>query len=592
MINISSQRLMHLPQERLDAQVKIAQQTIPVAFLELPVGTIINANVIENKNKFITEIYSNYGKLTVKTNLDLQKNTQITLQISRVSPQLRLIIKKINNVPISTLNLSTNLNKIINTAIESSIKIQNSSQSDKSDAIQARERSSTTPINLGVGATFNAILLRPITEIPSTQGIQSEQDRNSPNIITKYNESKHNLVSSIPQNPVSSVAKTETANNELITNEVTTDKTIGIYSETLMSAKRVLQQTWVKIQKISEIKLDGTYKRIIKEPESTQSSKLENITLLTPGTRFKLKFLGVEKTKTKDLPHTENIPKTFNGIVIATTPTGQPIINSPLGMMAIETTASLYLGQKLRLEIINKQISTSTTNSAISRFETIFQSREWTNLADALHQLDQVTSKNDHKLITPLLPQPNRQLTSNILFFLNALKSGDIYSWLGNAATSMLGQIKPDLLSQLNEDFGLLGRAAMEPQVNDWRTAMIPIFTAMGLEQFRMHTRHHKEESDDEELDDGTRFIIDVSLSQLGRLQLDGLVRRKGRQLDLVIRSDNSLSKKINKDITNIFTNFTKSFDVIGNIIFHADQTFIEIALPQLTDYLNKDVTT
>jgi hypothetical protein len=191
------------------------------------------------------------------------------------------------------------------------------------------------------------------------------------------------------------------------------------------------------------------------------------------------------------------------------------------------------------------------------------------------------------KLITSTLPQANSQLTSNTLFFLNALKGGDIRSWLGNTTASILDQIKPELLIQLNEDFALLGRAVMEPQLNDWRSALIPFFTAMGLEQFQMHTQQHAAGGQDKEQKDCSRFIIDILLSKLGRFQIDGLVRAKGKRLDLVLRSEDTLPQQMRRDINNIFTNFTVTADVIGQIIFQADQPFVEVLMPQLADHPN-----
>ena len=52
-----------------------------------------------------------------------------------------------------------------------------------------------------------------------------------------------------------------------------------------------------------------------------------------------------------------------------------------------------------------------------------------------------------------------------------------------------------------------------------------------------MLTRRH--ESDDEEGGDQecTRFVIDVDLSKIGRLQLDGMLRNKGKHMDLIVRN-------------------------------------------------------
>jgi hypothetical protein len=276
--------------------------------------------------------------------------------------------------------------------------------------------------------------------------------------------------------------------------------------------------------------------------------------------------------------------------VVATTPSGQPIMQTPLGMMAFDTRVPLLPGQILKLEIFPSQTQVPTITSAETRFESMFQSRDWPNLKEAIGEIAQASPAIAQKLIWSTLPQPNTQLTSNTLFFLNALKGGDIRSWMGHAGVSLLAQINPELFSQLEEDFAQLGRAVIEPQTNDWRTSLVPFSSGMGLEQFQMHTRGQFEKGDDGIENKCTRFIIDVSLSRLGRIQLDGFVRGKGKRLDLIVRSDSPLPKKMRRDISKVYIDFTEAVAVSGQITFQADQKFVEISMPQLTDHPNKGI--
>ena len=58
-----------------------------------------------------------------------------------------------------------------------------------------------------------------------------------------------------------------------------------------------------------------------------------------------------------------------------------------------------------------------------------------------------------------------------------------------------------------------------------------------------------------QEKSEDTRFVLEVDLSQLGELQLDGFVRTQPRevQFDMVIRSLLPLSKEIQQDILSIY---------------------------------------
>ena len=141
---------------------------------------------------------------------------------------------------------------------------------------------------------------------------------------------------------------------------------------------------------------------------------------------------------------------------------------------------------------------------------------------------------------------------------------------------------RPNLASRISNDFNTLGRIADEPVNSDWRVAMIPINSGAEIEQIRMLIRHH--DTDEEENasgEQGTRFILDVDLSRLGRIQLDGLVRDKGRKLDLIIRSTDTLNDENRNEIRRIFTEAADLTGIRGSVVFQASPPdFIEIPDP------------
>ena len=162
---------------------------------------------------------------------------------------------------------------------------------------------------------------------------------------------------------------------------------------------------------------------------------------------------------------------------------------------------------------------------------------------------------------------------------------GNFRSWVGNTTTSLLAQIKPQLLSQLEEDFALLSRANSEPQPTEWRTAIIPIFATTGLEQFQLHTQIQSDQEVNENIHNSSRFIIDISLSRIGRIQLDGFLRKKRKRLDLIIRTKQSLPKEMRIEISKIYRNLSEISKITGQITFQVNQNFIEIPVPQYFDH-------
>ena len=85
--------------------------------------------------------------------------------------------------------------------------------------------------------------------------------------------------------------------------------------------------------------------------------------------------------------------------------------------------------------------------------------------------------------------------------------------------------------------------------------APIPLATNTAIEQIQLLMRRLSANETDEELREGpgTRFIIDVNLSRLGRIQLDGFITETSKNFDLMIRSNQKLIPEMQADIISIF---------------------------------------
>ena len=80
-------------------------------------------------------------------------------------------------------------------------------------------------------------------------------------------------------------------------------------------------------------------------------------------------------------------------------------------------------------------------------------------------------------------------------------------------------------------------------------------------------------------------FVIDVQLSRLGRLQLDGLIRDEGNALDLIVRSETHLANIIQNNIRTIFNGTTNISGIKGGVNFQAAPAdFIDVPDPENTD--------
>jgi len=185
-------------------------------------------------------------------------------------------------------------------------------------------------------------------------------------------------------------------------------------------------------------------------------------------------------------------------------------------------------------------------------------------------------------LVGSLLARPDSSLAAGIILFLTALKGGNLAAWLGENTVRALARSRPDVLSRLDDDFRDLARIARDPGSGDWRVGIVPINTQAAIDQLRFMTRREKEEAA-EEPSPSTRFVVDVTLSRLGRVQIDGLVRSKDKRLDLVVRTAEPLPAEMREDIRRLFAAATGATGIAGLVAFDARKGgFVEVQAAHL----------
>ena len=282
--------------------------------------------------------------------------------------------------------------------------------------------------------------------------------------------------------------------------------------------------------------------------------------------------------------------RVLRGVVIGATPAGQPILRTAAGVLTLATAAAtaaatLPRGTALTVEITGAPNSPTAPPPATPAVapgiplpgplpgEDILGSTRWPALAEAVETLRAADPAAARQLVEAVLPRPDARLTTAILFFLSALRGGDLRGWLGDGAARSLNRTRPDLSTRLTDDFRVLARAADEPASNDWRVTQVPLFTGAEIEWIRLWTRRHDDPAGDDEDNPrrrDQRFVVDVSLSRLGRLQLDGLVRDAGRRLDLIVRSASPLPPAIRDHIRGLFADAGALTGLNGGVGFQA----------------------
>ncbi len=274
--------------------------------------------------------------------------------------------------------------------------------------------------------------------------------------------------------------------------------------------------------------------------------------------------------------------QTMTATVTNTATPGQTVLQSPLGPISLATSTPLPRGTSVTLEVTGQPVPPDTAKPPPPPLGpvSIFRAQDWPALREAVQVLQQVDPQAAHQLAAQVIPRPDSQLAANILFFVAALRGGDIRGWLGDQNLREIERIRPDLAPRLGEEFRQIGAFSREPLIGDWRIVLIPFFTGQDTEQVRLFLKPYGGEDGDETASpQGIRFVVDVNLSRLGRLQLDGLVRDDKKRLDLIVRSDEPLPATMQNDIRAIFENAAELTGINGGVSFQAaPPDFVEIA--------------
>lgn len=181
------------------------------------------------------------------------------------------------------------------------------------------------------------------------------------------------------------------------------------------------------------------------------------------------------------------------------------------------------------------------------------------SLVAGAHQIDPGLGQ----AIAGKLPTPERPVNPVTLLFLNALgMKSPMRLLLGaDGMETILKQGGGPTLRAVEEDMARLSRLTVEHGCLDWRPHAFPLQTGNGVEALLMLVRHAFEDGerhtpDDRDPDDNprkmTRFVLDLELSRLGPVQVDGIVRTES--FDLILRTGAPLGPGPEAEIEDLFS--------------------------------------
>lgn len=293
------------------------------------------------------------------------------------------------------------------------------------------------------------------------------------------------------------------------------------------------------------------------------------------GTRLNLRVLAIGTPGKGVLAATPD-ELMLSGSVSGTT-RGGTLVQTATGTLFLPGVVNAPKGALITLQILGTPGTILPMTPAGAQAQSIATlSHGWPALQEAINVVHHADPPHAGTIVADSVPTTGPRLAAGLGFFLHAIFGARLQDWLGRDMQQILDtQRRDDLLVRLTDDFGQFSRLAGETIGSDWRAVMVPLMHDGLLHQIRLYLRAHDESGSDHnsnEEDAGTRFVVEVELSRLGALQLDGLVRP--HRFDLMVRTHQPLPPYMRDEIGELFTVANEQMKATGQIAFQVAREF------------------
>ena len=280
----------------------------------------------------------------------------------------------------------------------------------------------------------------------------------------------------------------------------------------------------------------------------------------------------------------------ITGVVTRATATSPPVITTDLGEIQLNLRANLPVGTRVTLDVLT-QLPPQTGSSPpplplgllpLSGPPAGGTTVGWPNVSEALVQLQRADPAAASEFAAAI-PDGGPRTTAAIIAFAQAMRSGDPRSWPGDTNLRALERLGPrgaHLAAQIGDEVAGLSARARDSAGPEWRALPVPWNADGRIDRITLITRREGEADDTgggkKGRGGGTRFLINLDLSRLGALQLDGMSRKESRGFDLMIRTKQPLPETLRQELMGMFGTSTGAMGLKGGLTFQVVKKFAD----------------
>lgn len=202
-------------------------------------------------------------------------------------------------------------------------------------------------------------------------------------------------------------------------------------------------------------------------------------------------------------------------------------------------------------------------------------------LASALDRLRAV-DEQAFETVKSVLPRVGGKLPALMLAYANAAaRNVPFAAFLGETNIAALNKSEhgKSVLTALEKAFSAAPRKAAGGQ-SSWTALDIPILSGTVVEPVSLYLQRPNEgefrRAQTDRKQAGVRFVLDLNLTALGAIQLDGLARRKDRRFDLIVRHRDELPSVFDETVRGIFARTLSALNYTGAVKVDKTDDFID----------------
>lgn len=281
-------------------------------------------------------------------------------------------------------------------------------------------------------------------------------------------------------------------------------------------------------------------------------------------------------------------PGLLGGTVLNGGAPSATLLRTPAGTVALPVRLDAPPGSTVTLAVTRVDPA-PPSGEGIRPMGPMTGGRGWPTLPQALETLARADPTAARGL-EAIIPRPGPHLAAAMVSLTGALRvGGDVRQWPGGGTIRALEKAGPTgarLAAALKEDIGALAGQVRDSPGGEWRAYTLPFADQAEISPIRLIVGPHgggsgpdddgKSKPDGDGDGDGQRFLVDVSLSVLGRIQLDGVMDTASQRLRLLLRTAAPLPGPLRADLLRLTEDSLFALGLQGGLVFQGDGAFFD----------------